>query len=217
MNPNVYNLIFPSIISCVFFFFFFFLFATDVQTLDSIQALCLPLGASVSLLVMFFFFDSMQLLFAVCTASKSLWRKLLSTFRWTAFISVVFIRLFDSHRYSCPGLFAVAHVPILESSLFVGKQVSRPSVVFSREPSKSDLFFFFFVLMMSICRISFGICGRFTGAELMSFSLAVTIVCVWILTGHWLLMDGNRLLAYLAYLSFSNSGLRVSFSCFSLI
>ena len=35
------------------------------------QALCLPLGASVSLLVMFFFFDSMQLLFAVCTASKS--------------------------------------------------------------------------------------------------------------------------------------------------
>jgi signal peptide peptidase-like protein 3 len=35
------------------------------------QALCLPLGASVSLLVMFFFFDSMQLLFAVCTASES--------------------------------------------------------------------------------------------------------------------------------------------------
>lgn len=34
------------------------------------QALCLPLGASVSLLVMFFFFDSMQLLFAVCTASE---------------------------------------------------------------------------------------------------------------------------------------------------
>ena len=26
---------------------------------------------------------------------------------------------------------------------------------------------------------------------MMSFSLAVTIVCVWILTGHWLLMDGN--------------------------
>jgi len=42
----------------------------DVQTLDTMQALCLPLGASVSLLVMFFFFDSMQLLFAVCTASK---------------------------------------------------------------------------------------------------------------------------------------------------
>lgn len=35
------------------------------------HALCLPLGASVSLLVMFFFFDSMQMLFAVCTASKS--------------------------------------------------------------------------------------------------------------------------------------------------
>lgn len=34
------------------------------------HALCLPLGASVSLLIMFFFFDSMQMLFAVCTASK---------------------------------------------------------------------------------------------------------------------------------------------------
>merc|ERR1712241_1446176 len=39
-----------------------------VQTLDSWQALCLPLGASISLLIMFFFFDSMQMLFAMCTA-----------------------------------------------------------------------------------------------------------------------------------------------------
>lgn len=43
---------------------------TGVQTLDTMQALCLPLGASVSLLVMFFFFDSMQMLFAICTASE---------------------------------------------------------------------------------------------------------------------------------------------------
>lgn len=42
----------------------------NVQTLDAMQALCLPLGASVSLLIMFFFFDSMQMLFAICTASK---------------------------------------------------------------------------------------------------------------------------------------------------
>ena len=39
-----------------------------IQTLDSLQAMCLPLGASISLLVMFFFFDSMQMLFAICTA-----------------------------------------------------------------------------------------------------------------------------------------------------
>ena len=39
-----------------------------VQTLDALQALCLPLGALISLLVMFFFFDSMQILFAICTA-----------------------------------------------------------------------------------------------------------------------------------------------------
>ena len=41
---------------------------SGIQTLDSLQAMCLPLGASVSLLVMFFFFDSMQMLFAICTA-----------------------------------------------------------------------------------------------------------------------------------------------------
>lgn len=42
----------------------------NVQTLDTMQALCLPLGASISLLIMFFFFDSMQMLFAICTASR---------------------------------------------------------------------------------------------------------------------------------------------------
>ena len=42
--------------------------SSGIQTLDSLQAMCLPLGASISLLVMFFFFDSMQMLFAICTA-----------------------------------------------------------------------------------------------------------------------------------------------------
>jgi signal peptide peptidase-like protein 3 len=43
---------------------------SSFATLDTTHALCLPLGASISLLVMFFFFDSMQMLFAVCTASE---------------------------------------------------------------------------------------------------------------------------------------------------
>ena len=42
----------------------------DVSTLDSYQAIFLPLGASLSLLIMFLFFDSLQLVFAVCTAGK---------------------------------------------------------------------------------------------------------------------------------------------------
>lgn len=42
-----------------------------VHTLNTMHALCLPLAASISLLVMFFFFDSMQMLVALCTASKS--------------------------------------------------------------------------------------------------------------------------------------------------
>lgn len=41
-----------------------------IQTIDSTQALFLPIGASVSLLVMFFFFDSVQVVFTICTAGE---------------------------------------------------------------------------------------------------------------------------------------------------
>lgn len=44
--------------------------ADKFATLDTMHALCLPLGASGSLLIMFFFFDSMQMLFAVATAGE---------------------------------------------------------------------------------------------------------------------------------------------------
>lgn len=106
----------------------------NVQTLDTMQALCLPLGASISLLVMFFFFDSMQMLFAICTAI-------------IATIALAFLLL--------------------------------PMCQYLIRPCSSGK------------KISFGTCGRFTAAELVSFSLSVAIVCVWVLTGHWLLMDGE--------------------------
>lgn len=38
-------------------------------------------------------------------------------------------------------------------------------------------------------RMSLGCCGRFTAAELLSFTMSITVVCIWVLTGHWLLMD----------------------------
>lgn len=108
-------------------------FSDKFATLDTMHALCLPLGASVSLLVMFFFFDSMQMLFAVCTA-------------------------------------IIATVALAFLLLPMCQYIIRPC-------SDGN-------------RISFGFCGRFTAAELFSFSLAVSIVCIWVLTGHWLLMDG---------------------------
>ena len=45
--------------------------AGGMQTIDQTQAILLPIGASVSLLVMFFFFDSLQTVFALCTAGGS--------------------------------------------------------------------------------------------------------------------------------------------------
>ena len=39
-------------------------------------------------------------------------------------------------------------------------------------------------------RISFGSCGRFTQAELLSLFCSLFLVMVWMMTGHWILMDG---------------------------
>lgn len=125
-----------------FFFLFSRLFSQKLDkfaTLDTMHALCLPLGASVSLLVMFFFFDSMQMLFAVCTAI-------------IATVALAFL--------------------LLPMCQYILKSCSDGN------------------------RISFGFCGRFTAAELFSFSLAVSIVCIWVLTGHWLLMDGMDFKAF---------------------
>lgn len=51
-------------------------------------------------------------------------------------------------------------------------------------------------------KISFGVCGRFTGAELLSFTLSIMIVCIWVLTGHWLLMDAMGMGLCVAFIAF---------------
>ncbi|XP_052822854.1 signal peptide peptidase-like 3 [Octopus bimaculoides] len=103
----------------------------DVQTIDTCQAMFLPIAASVSLLVMFLFFDSLQMVFAICTAIQG---------------------------NSMPPAKLLNNT---QETLKMGEHL----------------------------RISFGICGRFTAAEIMSFCLSFFIVCIWVLTGHWLLMD----------------------------
>merc|ERR1712165_465066 len=90
-----------------------------IQTLDSIQALCLPLGASISLLIMFFFFDSMQMLFAMCTAV-------------IATVALAFLLL-----------------PMCQ--------------YFLRPCGRNN-------------KISLGFCGKFTSAELISFTISTMIV-----------------------------------------
>ncbi|XP_034660621.1 signal peptide peptidase-like 3 isoform X1 [Drosophila subobscura] len=122
-----------------------FFTADKFATLDTMHALCLPLGASISLLIMFFFFDSMQLLFAVCTA-------------------------------------IIATVALAFLLLPMCQYIMRPCTDGKR--------------------FSFGVCGRFTGAELFSFMLSVSIVCVWVLTGHWLLMDAMGMGLCVAFIAF---------------
>lgn len=120
----------------------------NVQTLDTMQALCLPLGASISLLVMFFFFDSMQMLFAICTASRWLWKNN------RVFTEMTFV-----------WFLVIATVALAFLLLPMCQYIIRPC-------SDGN-------------KISFGMCGRFTAAELLSFSLSVFIVCIWVLTGQF--------------------------------
>jgi len=103
-----------------------------VQMIDSTQALFLPVGASISLLIMFFFFDSLQTVFALCTAI-------------IATIALAFLLL--------------------------------PMCQYLIRPCSDGH------------KISFGLCGRYTASEIFSFTISFSLVCLWILTGHWLLMD----------------------------
>jgi len=118
---------------------------SNVTTLDSLQAMCLPLGASVSLLIMFFFFDSMQLLFAVCTA-------------------------------------VIATVALAFLLLPMCQYLVRPCTTKGK--------------------ISLGLCGRFTLAEILSVGISVCVVCVWVLTGHWALMDFMGMGLCVAFIAF---------------
>lgn len=105
---------------------------SNVQTIDACQAAFLPIGASASLLIMFLFFDSLQMVFAICTAVLA---------------TVAFAFL------------------LLPMSQYLIRPCSTGQ------------------------KISFGVCGRFTAAEILSFFLSFMLVCIWVLTGHWLLMD----------------------------
>ncbi|CAH2051874.1 unnamed protein product, partial [Iphiclides podalirius] len=102
----------------------------NVQTLNTMQALCFPLGSSVALLVMFFFFDSMQTLVAICTAI-----------------------------IACAAL-AFLLTPLCQY-VAGGAGAGGPRAA----------------------------CGRYSAPELAAALLAAGIVAVWVLTGHWLLMD----------------------------
>ncbi|XP_031557659.1 signal peptide peptidase-like 3 [Actinia tenebrosa] len=104
------------------------------QTITTAQAIFLPIGASCSLLIMFFFFDTLQFFFALCTA-------VLATVAFSFLLLPV-----------CQGLLKPC-----------GKNNNH--------------------------KVSLGFCGRFTFAELMSLLFSALLVMVWILTGHWILMD----------------------------
>lgn len=88
-----------------------------VQTLETMHALCLPLGASVSLLIMFFFFDSMQMLFAICTASESVSNDLSTRIPWNLYSTLYSLSCF-SHSNSRAGLPAATYVPVHNSPMF---------------------------------------------------------------------------------------------------
>lgn len=104
------------------------------QTINTAQAVFLPVGASFSLLVMFFFFDTLQFFFALCTAAL-------------AMIAFSFVLM-----------------PVCQF-------LTRPCFGSGNQ------------------KYYVGFCGRVTPAEAMSLVCSSALVLVWIVTGHWVLMD----------------------------
>lgn len=116
------------------------------HTIESAHAIFLPLGASFGLLLMFFFFDSLQLLFTLMTAVLA-----------TVAFSFLLLPL-------CQYIMS----PCLNQNL----------------------------------KISLGFCGRFTSAEVVSLLISSFIVLLWIVTGHWLLMDALAMALCVAMIAF---------------
>ena len=141
---------------------------SNVTTLDSLQAMCLPLGASFSLLIMFFFFDSMQLLFAVCTAV-------------IATVALAFLLLPMCQYLVRPCTNKVTNI-FWRIKIFLSSTVIKCCRVQGK--------------------ISLGVCGRFTLAELLSVTISILVVCVWVLTGHWALMDFMGMGLCVAFIAF---------------
>lgn len=112
--------------------------SAGIQTIDSTQALFLPIGASVSLLVMFFFFDSVQVVFTICTAGErtghasaiSRQRRGSSLSRRAAFqVSLLcFLPLLSSCDH-CVCIPPVANVPVPDQTLLPAEQVRQRSSV----------------------------------------------------------------------------------------
>jgi len=117
-----------------------------LHTIESSQAIALPIGASFSLLLMFFFFDSLQLLFTIMTAALA-----------TVAFSFLLLPLCQQITSPCFNVYN---------------------------------------------RVSFGCCGRFTPAEITSLMASSVIVLLWILTGHWLLMDALAMALCVAMIAF---------------
>lgn len=127
--------------------FLFFQNFSDFHTISTTQALLLPLGASCSLLFMFFFFEKIQLLFAVLTVVL--------------------------------GTVALSFL-LLPFCQYILLPIGNPN-----------------------CKISFGSCGRFTKAELLALIISLSLVMVWLVTGHWILMDALAMglcISMIAYL-----------------
>eukprot|EP00794_Sanderia_malayensis_P013791 gene13791-15234_t len=116
------------------------------HTIESGQALLLPLCASTGLLFTFFLFDSLQLLFTLMTAVLA-----------TVAFSFLLLPLCQYVMSPCFN----------QSS-----------------------------------KISLGVCGRFTSAEVTSLLLSAMIVLLWIVTGHWLLMDALAMAMCVAMIAF---------------
>ena len=92
-----------------------------------------------------------------------------------------------THGLDSPWLTAGHAVKVIENCLllFSFYEWRKTEILFMKIKINYDIVLFL--------RVSFGCCGRFTPAELLSLALSILFVSIWVFTGHWLLMDGKSL------------------------
>ncbi|CAF1147090.1 unnamed protein product [Adineta steineri] len=147
---------------------------TNSHVIEAMHAIALPLGASLSLIIMFFFFDSLQTIFIMCTASTN--SHVIEAMHAIALplgasLSLIIMFFFFD---SLQTIFIMC-TAILSTMGFA--YLLTPCCQLILRPCSDNT------------KISFGFMGRYTLSEIIAFSLSIALVLVWIITGHWLFMD----------------------------
>lgn len=165
---------------------------SNVHTLDSKQAILLPLGASVSLLVMFFFFDSLQVLITLCTAVITV---IALAFLLRPMVEFTLVRMC---RSNLRRKFPIKICFKWKKQTVKYEEDREPMLLMEHPPVSPETGETEDLKTQCSCSCR----ARRRCAEIISFTISVAIVLLWLVTGHWLFLNGMGIALCVAFIAF---------------